>query len=757
MTVGRRNIDSSTLQPPAAARHLAAQRADAIENLGQEPGRVRRRVEYDADGGREVGRKFGRERPQCLDSPGRGADHDDLACAHRARFLILRISPRCLMSQKPDSDQSDYARRVPRAVVGLGASAGGITALREFFAHVSSETGIAWVVILHLSPEHDSKLAEILQTSAHIPVTQVREAVIVEPDHVYVVPPNKRLSIVDDKLTVSEVTRPEQRRAPVDVFFRALADAHGSQSVCVVLSGTGPNGSAGLKRVKEYGGLAIAQDPADAEYPDMPRNSIATGLVDFVLPVAQMPPRISDFVDGLRRSETDVSDDLDDSHALREIMTTLRVRTGHEFSNYKPATLRRRIQRRIHLRDVTDINEYARLIRQNPDEGVALMKELLISVTNFFRDPQAWAVLEERILPRLFLTKTMHDQIRVWVAGCATGEEAYSLAMILSEYQATAMEQPSIQVFGTDLDEHAIAIAREGLYTDAEVADVSEERLQRFFHKQSGGYRVRRDLRETLLFAPHNLIKDPPFSHLDLISCRNLLIYLNRSVQERVIETFHFALRPGGYLFLGSSESPDGTNDLFRRLDGAAHLYESRSVASRLIIPVGEGPISFPQVPVRVPEPRPADRISPADLHQRLLEEYAPPSLVVTEEYNVVHMSAQVGKYLQVSGGEPSRDLIRMAHPDLRGDLRTAINQAARDRTRVDVPNVIVAFDEGPRAVEIVVRPVLRETDPVRGYFVVMFQDGSVAPPPEPSATLGGPREPVSLQLEEELQRVKGQ
>src|SRR5262249_9348122 len=297
----------------------------------------------------------------------------------------------------------------------------------------------------------------------------------------------------------------------------------------------------------------------------------------------------------------------------------------------------------------------------------------------------------------------------------------------------------------------------EGLYPHAEVADVSEGRLQRFFHKQSGGYRVRRDLRETLLFAPHNLIKDPPFSHLDLISCRNLLIYLNRSVQERVIETFHFALRPGGYLFLGSSESPDGTNDLFRLLDGAAHLYESRSVASRLIIPVGEGPISLPQVPVRVPEPRPADRISPADLHQRLLEEYAPPSLVVTEEYNVVHMSAQVGKYLQVSGGEPSRDVIRMAHPDLRSDLRSALSQAARERARIEVPNVVVGFDDGPRAVDVTVRPVLRETDPVRGYFVIMFRDSSVQVPPEPTTTLGGPREPFTLQLEEELQRVKGQ
>src|SRR5262245_10025962 len=329
------------------------------------------------------------------------------------------------------------------------------------------------------------------------------------------------------------------------------------------------------------------------------------------------------------------------------------------------------------------------------------MKELLISVTNFFRDPIAWSALEQRIVPRLFTGKTTADQLRVWVPGCATGEEAYSIAMLLSEYANTAIEQPSMQVFATDLDERAIAAARDGLYSEADIGDISEERLQRFFHRGNDGYRIKRDLREMVLFAHHNLLKDPPFSHLDLISCRNLLIYLNRSIQERVVETFHFALRPGGYLFLGTSESPDGSNDLFLRIDAAAHVYETRTVTSRLAIPVTEAPITVPRLQTRAPERRAAEKISPADLHHRLLEQYAPPSVVITEEHNVVHMSERAGRYMQIRGGEPSRDLITLVRPELRPDLRTALHQSMKDRANVDIRGIAVMFEQGMSRVDI--------------------------------------------------------
>jgi len=645
-------------------------------------------------------------------------------------------------------------------VVGLGASAGGIRALKEFFSRVAPQSGAAYAVILHLSPDHDSRLAEVLQTTAPMLVTQVTASTPIVPNHVYVVPPNKSLSIADGMLTVAEFTRREQRRAPVDVFFRALADTHGSRSVCVILSGTGPNGSAGLKRIKEYGGLVIAQDPNEAEYDDMPRNAIATGLVDLVLPVGSMPEKIAAYFERVRREDDEAPAAVaftEDPEAMREVLTLLRVRTGHDFSNYKSATLQRRVERRMNLRAVTSVGAYARLIRQEPDEAVALMKELLISVTNFFRDATAWTSLEQRIIPRLFFNKNVQDQVRVWVPGCATGEEAYSVAMLLAEYSAASVDQPSIQVFATDLDQQAIATAREGSYTEAEVADVSEERLQRFFHRETRGFRVRRELRELVLFAHHNVIKDPPFSHLDLICCRNLLIYLNRTIQERVIETFHFALRPGAYLFLGTSESPEGTNDLFLRFDSDAHIYESRTVTSRIALPMIDAPVTVTLTPPRLPERQP-DRFFPADLHQRILEQYAPPSVIVTEEHNVVHMSERVGRYLQIRGGEPSRDLLMLVRPELRPDLRTALHQAATERSPIDVRAIAVPFEQGLQRVDISVKPILRDGDPARGFFLVSFDEGAeTAGERTEPVTLTSPADPIARHLEEELTRVKGQ
>src|SRR5262245_26602837 len=590
------------------------------------------------------------------------------------------------------------ARSEPRPgqkllVVGLGASAGGIEALRSFFSHVPAERGAAYVVILHLSPDHDSKLAEVLQTTASISVTQVTHPVRVEAEHVYVVPPNRRLEIVDGLLTLSAMTQREHRRSPVDVFFWALADANGSRSVGIVLSGTGPNGSACLKRVKEYGGLTIAQAPEEAGHAEMPSNAIATGQVDLVLRVAEMPARIIDYQKRLQLVETSPAliDPAEEPDALREILSLLRVRTGHDFANYKAGTLLRRLQRRLHVVGMSNLTSYARMIREQPQEAVMLMKDLLISVTHFFRDPEAFVILEQRVMPRLFDNKNPDDQVRVWVPGCATGEEAYSIGMLLSEYSGGMIEPPHIQVFATDLDEDPIATAREGFYTDADVVDVPEKRLERFFHHEGTGYRIRRELREMILFAHHNVIKDPPFSHLDLISCRNLLIYLNRTAQERILETFHFALRPGALMMLGPSESPDGASDLFASFDRTAHLYESRTVSSRLILP--EAPkATAPAIRTlpRAADVRPVERFAPIDAHQRLLEEYAPPSLIVTEDNAIVHMSNRAARFLQMSAGEPSRDLLKLIRPELRVELRTALFQAGKEQSSVEVGNLPV-------------------------------------------------------------------
>ncbi len=656
------------------------------------------------------------------------------------------------------------ARSEPRShkplVVGIGASAGGIEALRAFFSNVPATSGAAYVVILHLSPDHDSKLAEVLQTTASIPVTQVTQPVHIQADHVYVVPPSRRLEINDGTLTLSEITQREHRRSPVDVFFRALADAHGSRSVGIILSGTGPNGSAGLKQIKEYGGLTIAQSPDEAAYTDMPKHAIATGHVDLILPLADMPGRIAAYYARLQKTDEapEIVEHDDEPDALREVLSLLRVRTGHDFANYKPGTLMRRLQRRLHVVGAPTLSAYARLIREQPQEAVLLMKDLLISVTHFFRDPEAFVVLEQKVMPRLFEHKGLEDQVRIWVPGCATGEEAYSIGMLLSEYVDGMIEPPHVQVFATDLDEDAITSAREGFYTGADVVDVPEKRLERFFHHEPGGYRVKRELREMMLFAHHNVIKDPPFSHLDFVSCRNLLIYLNRTVQERILETFHFALRPSALLMLGPSESPDGSGDLFAPFDRTAHLYESRTVTSRVVLP--EAPRVTPtRSTMRSTENRLVERFAPIDAHHRLLEEYAPPSLIVTEDNAIVHMSPRAATYLQMSAGEPSRDLLKLVRPELRVELRTALFQALKERSSVEAKNIPVVIDGVTRGVDVTVRPVLRDDDPARGFFLILFadRDGADVDAQRSVRALDTTPEPIARQLEEELARVKAQ
>ena len=647
-------------------------------------------------------------------------------------------------------------------VVGIGASAGGVQALQEFFQNVPASSGIAWVAILHLSPDHDSQLTQILQRVAAIPVMKVTEKIKVEPDHIYVVSPSQHLVVQDENIVPLANMQIEDRRAPVDIFFRHLAEAFGPRAVCVVLSGTGANGSIGLKRIKEMGGVAFVQNPREAEFNEMPRNSIATELVDEVLSVAEIPVAIINYrnnigsvtisVDTEKRSEQQ-------QQALREIFTQLRIRTGHDFTNYKRPTLLRRIERRINMRNLSDLPSYADLVSKNPNETTALLKDLLISVTNFFRDAKPFQSIEEDVLPALLREKKSEDEVRIWVVGCATGEEAYSLAMLFAEQLYGAIDPPKIQIFATDIDEAAIAVAREGLYTINEAADVSAERLRRFFTREGEGYRVRREIREMVLFANHNFLKDPPFSRLHLISCRNVLIYLNNVAQERVMETFHFALNPGSFLFLGTSESVEVASDLFAVANRESHIFKAR-VVSKKHYPVPE---SLPklhlhetlQQTAKKQEAVGAGRISFGELHQKLLEEYAPPSLVVNEEYDIVHMSEKVGKYLEIAGGEPTRNLLKLVRPDLRLELRTALYQAVQKQTAVEARNVKIQLGEEANSVNLHIRPVVNQNSTAKGFILVVFEpdEGGY----ERVRVVDALDKPIAKQLEEELVRLKVQ
>ncbi len=652
-------------------------------------------------------------------------------------------------------------------VVGIGASAGGINALKTFFENVPKDSGMAYVVILHLSPDFESKLAEILQATAKIPVNQIKDArVRIEPNCVYVIPPNKRLEMVNGYLKLSKYKRKEERRSPVDIFFRTLAETKKERAVSVILSGTGPNGSMGMKHIKEKGGVCIVQSPTEAEYSEMPNNSIATGLVDYILPVAEIPEKVLAYREN--QEKVKISPESDEQpenleQLLGDVFTHLRIRTGHDFSSYKRATVMRRIERRMNVRQITELSSYAGFMESNPEESQMLLKDLLISVTNFFRDREAFEALERDVIPKVLEGKTSDGQVRIWVTGCATGEEAYSLAILLSEQTAKMMDAPQIQIFASDIDENAIAKARSGFYTNSDLADVSPERLKKFFREENDGFRVRRELREMILFAVHNVTKDPPFSHLDLATCRNLLIYLNRTAQSRVLETIHFALNPGGYLLLGTSESIDGATDLFAPVDKENNIYQSRPIASRALFPI---PDLLPSVWLnklhkksseedRIEEIRALERLSFTALHHQLLESYAPPSVVVNEEYDIVHLSESAGKYMKIAGGEPTMNLLRVILPELRLELRTALYRAVQQKTSVIADNLQVTINGKTETINIIVRPILHKDDPQRGFTLVLFEHAREAA--KVRGKLLKTDEPIARQLEEELVRTKSQ
>jgi len=518
--------------------------------------------------------------------------------------------------------------RAPRAVVGIGASAGGLKALQAFFEAVPPGSGMAWVVIMHLDPERESRVAAILQDRTPVPVTQVTGPTRVEADHVYVIPPGHDLAMLGAAIRVLP-RGDDPQHAPVDLFFRTLAEAHGANAVGVVLSGTGSDGASGIRHIKEHGGITVAQSPGEADHDGMPAAAIATGQVDLVLPSARIPAELLRL--RLMPSPLHVDAPPADTEAqLARVFAALRGSSGQDFRLYKRPTVLRRLERRLRFNGVRTLEEYVPLLQASATESRALVRDLLISVSGFFRDPEAFGALGE-VIPTLFEGKGPADAVRVWVAGCATGEEAYSIAILLSEHASTLDDPPQIQMFATDIDEQGYAWGRDALYPASAVADIAPERLSRFFVQEAGGYRVGKPLREEVLFAVHNVLRDPPFARLDLISCRNLLIYLQPEAQEQVVGTFHYALRPGGLLFLGASESA-GEGGLFVSAAGRQRIYRRDATSHR----------ALPRLSAADPPPRPgvppagagdgrSQGFSYGALHLRMLEDYAPPSLIVDE------------------------------------------------------------------------------------------------------------------------------
>ena len=649
-------------------------------------------------------------------------------------------------------------------IVGIGASAGGVQALQEFFRHVPARSGLAYVVILHLSPNHDSQLAQVLQHETQMPVVQVTEKTLIEADRVYVVPPDHHLSMEHQYIAVLPNMLIEDRRAPVDIFFRSLANHYGPRAISVVLSGTGANGSMGLKRIKELGGASFVQNPREAEFNEMPRNAIATDLIDEVLNVADLPAKILAYQKAASmlylQDKAEVIGEEREQLSLQSIFAQLKSRTGHDFSNYKRATLLRRIERRISVHGLPNLTSYVQTLNEKPQEVKALLKDLLISVTNFFRDREAFKYLEKEVIPALFKGKRAEDQIRIWVAGCATGEEAYSIAILCAEHALRVFDAPSVQIFATDIDESAITIAREGLYTINDAADVSAERLKQFFVQEGDLHRVHKEIRQMILFANHNFIKDPPFSRLDLISCRNVLIYLNQSAQTRVMESFHFALVPKAFLFLGTSESVDSSINLYTVESREHHVYSARAISLRNY-PVPDSVPNFEQKNVTTLQHKPQlsrqkQVLSFGDLHQKMLEEYAPPSVVINLAYDIVHMTEKAGKYFEFTGGEPSRNLLKLVAPTLRLELRAALFQAVQFKGPIEIQNIRTSVNEKPEVLDIQIRPALKEGEYAEGFILIIFKPVEDLRP-DPEMIVVESNEPLAKHLEEEFNSLKAQ
>jgi two-component system, chemotaxis family, CheB/CheR fusion protein len=593
---------------------------------------------------------------------------------------------------------------VALAVVGIGASAGGLKALQQFVEAVPADSGLAYVVIMHLDPRRESRMSELLQDRAVIPVTQVGGPVTVEANHIYMIPPGHDLTMRGGGLELRE--RGERaEHAPVDLFFRTLAEACGADAVGVILSGTGADGTAGIRYIREAGGITVAQSPDESTYDGMPASAISTGLVDVVLPSAQIPGELIRLRQRPQLSGNNAQPSAQTEAELADVLATLRSRTGHDFSMYRRSTVLRRLDRRLRFNNVTTLEQYQPLLEASATESQALLRDLLISVSSFFRDPDAFEALAA-LVPSLFEGKGAGDTVRVWVVGCATGEEVYSIAMVLAEHASTLADPPRLQLFATDIDEHGYAWARAGIYSAAAVADIEPARLEKFFTRDANGYRIAKSLRELVLFAGHNVLHDPPFSRMDLISCRNFFIYLQPEAQERVLETFHFSTNPDGVLFLGASESV-GDSGLFTAIAGGTQRLFRRNASPHRVLPRLSAADPQPSVPSGAtagvtPEPRPSFSYGP--LHVRMLEQYAPASVIVNDRLDAVHLSAGAGRFLRPGGGEPTHHVLLMASGELRKVLRTALHHAfesgsaTKRAVRTDV-------DGAHRDVRVEVRP----------------------------------------------------
>jgi two-component system CheB/CheR fusion protein len=596
---------------------------------------------------------------------------------------------------------------------------------------------MAFVLVQHLAPDHKSILSELVKRYTRMEVFEVADGMAVRPNCTYIIPPNRDMAFLNGTLQLLEPVAPRGHRLPIDFFFRSLAQDQRERAICIVLSGTGSDGTQGVRAIKGEGGMAMAQNPKSTEYEGMPVSAIATGLVDYVLPAAEMPAQLIAYVaHAFGRTSFPASPPAPKAEdALKKIFLLLRAQTGHDFSQYKRSTIFRRVERRMAVHQVERLDEYVRYLQQNPADVEALFRDLLIGVTSFFRDSEAFGVLQEQAIPRLFADKPTGSLIRVWAPGCSTGEEAYSLAILLQERIEELKQSFKLQLFATDIDRRAIDCARTGIYPASISDDISPERLARFFSQEPDGstYRIQKSIRDSVIFSEQNVIKDPPFSKLDLISCRNLLIYMGGELQKKLIPLFHYALNAGGMLFLGTSETVGEFVDLFATVDRKSKLYERREEVAGVhrtgLVPLvpEDGPV------VRPSGKAPGESKLPVrELTERaLLQQYAPPTALVNEHGDIFYLHGRTGKYLEPAPGEAGMNILTMARAGLRLDLTTALHKAVSLKEPMRHPGLRIKTNGDFEIVNLTVQPVPGgpDSDAAARLFLVIFEDAPAAGP----------------------------
>jgi two-component system, chemotaxis family, CheB/CheR fusion protein len=651
-------------------------------------------------------------------------------------------------------------------IVGIGASAGGLAAFEAFFAGmpVDVDPDMAFVLVQHLAPDHKSILTDLIRRYTRMTVFEVEDGMVVQPNCAYIIPPNRDMAFLNGSLQLMEPVAPRGQRLPIDFFFRSLAQDQHERAIGIVLSGTGSDGTQGVRAIKGEGGMVMTQHPESTEYDGMPRSALATGLVDYELPPAEMPAQIIAYVAhafGPTPSRTIVVPTSKAESALKKIFILLRAQTRHDFSQYKSSTINRRVERRMAVHQIATLDGYVKYLQQTPAEVESLFRDLLIGVTSFFRDPEAFHEIEEQVIPNLFAYKPAGSVIRVWSAGCSTGEEAYSFAILLAERQAALKQNFQVQVFATDIDSQAIATARVGLYPASIAADLSPERLAAFFTVEAdnadgspGAYRIRKSIRDLLVFSEQDVIKDPPFSKLDLISCRNLLIYMGGDLQKKIIPLFHYALNPGGFLFLGTSETVGEFNDLFVTLARKSKLYQRKDDSYHLGQRAAQGRFLLPATALEATFPRSASfakttgagKMSLRELtEQALLQQAAPVAALVNDQGDILYLHGRTGTYLEPEPGEAGvSNILKMAREGLRRDLTTALHTAAAAKRIVRYPglrvktngdfimvNLTVCPAEGTGPAAARLRGVPRDALEPSLYLIILEE----APPSEPMSS----------------------